>query len=297
VSSVAERSPRWRDSLDTSVWHCSLPALNSVNPASKSATAGRRKSARQKQSHADRAYLEVRNNILKGNLPVGMAISRRKLATELHISVPPVTEALLRLEGEGLIESKPRVGTRVRIPTRQDVEDRSILREALEVQAARLFAERALPSERKELQKIGQRVDRLYGAYEKGPADREFLFSVNSCHMSLHLRIAECARCQALREAIEKEQVLIFNWLHDIAVQRRTLSSDYHTSLTAALAAGSPAKAESAMRHHIRHGLSEVIAGLEHIGREEGPWRSKNAQPPPKSANLAGIGSSHYLRS
>src|SRR3954453_1653199 len=41
-----------------------------------------------------RAYLEIRNKILKGDLPIGMALSRRQLATELNISVPPVTEAL-----------------------------------------------------------------------------------------------------------------------------------------------------------------------------------------------------------
>ena len=250
-----------------------------MNPPSKSATAGQRSPSGQKQSHADRAYSKIRDNILKGNLPVGVALSRRKLATELHISVPPVTEALLRLESEGLVESKPRVGTRVRIPTRQEVEDRSILREALEVQAARLFTERALPSERTELQRMGRGVDRLYAACEKGSVDRDFLFSVNTRHMSLHLKIAECARCPALRDAIEKEQVLIFNWLYDTAVQRRTLGSDYHTSLTAALATGSPAMAETAMRRHIRRGLSEVLAGLERLGSKEGSWRSNAAQP------------------
>ena len=59
----------------------------------------------------------------------------RKLAAELNISVPPVSEALQRLEREGLLESKPRVGTRVRIPTPQDIEDRCQVRE----RAANLF--------------------------------------------------------------------------------------------------------------------------------------------------------------
>src|SRR4051812_30806534 len=103
-------------------------------------------------SLAARAYLEIRNKILKGDLPVGEALSRRKLALDLGISVPPITEALQRLEREGLLESKPRVGTRVRVPTPRDVEDRSLVREALETQAARLFAERATLPEKKALQ-------------------------------------------------------------------------------------------------------------------------------------------------
>jgi DNA-binding GntR family transcriptional regulator len=67
----------------------------------------------------------------------------------------------------GLVESKPRVGTRVRVPTRQDIEDRSLVREALETQAARLFAGRATAAEKKELRQMGRRVDQLYAACEK----------------------------------------------------------------------------------------------------------------------------------
>ena len=217
--------------------------------------------------------MEIRNGILKGNLAVGVALSRRKLAADLGISVPPVTEALLRLESEGLVESRPRVGTRVRIPTRQEVEDRSLLREALETQAARLFAERATAAERKELQQMGERVDRLYAECEKGGVDRDFLFAAHTRHLEFHMRIAECARCPALRDAIEKEQVLIFNWLYDTAVQRSTLAADYHVTLTRALAGASPAAAEGAMRRHIRRGLREVLAGLERIGKRQGAWR------------------------
>ncbi|MES2660036.1 MAG: GntR family transcriptional regulator [Verrucomicrobiota bacterium] len=226
-------------------------------------------------SLSERAYLEIRNQILKGELPVGMALARRKLAEALHISVPPVSEALQRLEREGLVESKPRVGTRVRIPTRLEIEDRSLLREALETQAARLFAERATTAEKDELREMGMRVDQLYAAGEKCADDREFLFSVNTYHMKLHLHIAECARCPALRDAIEKEQVLIFNWLHDTAVQRKSLASDYHARLTDILSRGTAAQADKAMREHIRHGLQEVLNGLEQMDETTNGWRHK----------------------
>ena len=237
-------------------------------------------SSRESASLAGRAYVEIRNKILKGDLPVGMALSRRKLAEELNVSVPPVMEALQRLERDGLVESKPRVGTRVRIPTQQDVEDRSIVREALETQAARLFAERATTEEKEELRQMGRRVDQLYAATENSSADSEFLFSVNSYHMKLHLRIAECARCPALRDAIEKEQVLIFNWLFDTAAERRLLGSDFHARLSDALASESPDNAALAMRQHIRRGLREVLDGLAKSKHDEteASWRSKRKQ-------------------
>jgi GntR family transcriptional regulator, rspAB operon transcriptional repressor len=225
-------------------------------------------------SLSGRAYVEIRNKILKGDLAVGEALSRRKLASELSISVPPISEALQRLEREGLLESKPRVGTRVRVPTPQDVEDRSLVREALETQAARLFAERATPGEKKSLQQMGRKVDQLYASCETA-SDRNFLFLVNTYHMSLHLRIAECARCPALRDAIEKEQVLIFNCLYETAVQRRNLASDHHARLTDALARGTPAQADVAMRQHIRTGLKEVLKGLQHLDRKGSSWRHR----------------------
>jgi GntR family transcriptional regulator, rspAB operon transcriptional repressor len=207
-------------------------------------------------------------------------LSRRKLAEKLNISVPPVSEALQRLERDGLVESRPRAGTRVRIPTRQDVEDRSLVREALETQAARLFAERATPTEKKELRQMGRRMDQLYVAADTDPTDRDFLFSANTYHMRLHLRIAECARCRALRDAIEKEQVLIFNWLFDTAAKRRTLGSNFHTLLTDALSIGTPEAAASAMRRHIQRGLDEVLGGLNRIDSErKNVWRPSKARP------------------
>src|SRR6201996_7406780 len=95
--------------------------------------------ARQSEGLAAEAYLTVRDRILRGELKIGQPISRRRLAAELGMSFLPVSEALLRLENEGLVESRPRAGTRVRMPTREDVEGQYIVREALEGQGARAF--------------------------------------------------------------------------------------------------------------------------------------------------------------
>src|SRR5437879_2002130 len=61
------------------------------------------------------------------------------------MSLLPVSEALQRLENDGVVESVPRVGTRVCLPTPQDIRERYEIREALESQSARLFAEKASP--------------------------------------------------------------------------------------------------------------------------------------------------------
>ena len=95
-------------------------------------------------SLSEHAYLLIRERILKGEIPLGGALSRRKLASELGVSLLPVAEALQRLENEGLVESQPRVGTRVCLPTAQDIRDRYEIREALESQAARATSSREI---------------------------------------------------------------------------------------------------------------------------------------------------------
>ena len=57
-------------------------------------------------SLADQAYEAIRGEILRGQLRPGTPLSRRRLALEMGMSVIPVTDALRRLEGDGLVESR-----------------------------------------------------------------------------------------------------------------------------------------------------------------------------------------------
>src|ERR1041384_5323133 len=134
-------------------------------------------------SLAAEAYEFVRQRILRGELPLGQVISRRKIAAELSMSFLPVSEALLRLEFEGLLESRPRAGTRVRIPSPEDVKGHYVVREALEGQAAMRFTEVATAAERAELKRLAARVDALCMQ-----SDRPLYLSV---HQKLHGRIAQ----------------------------------------------------------------------------------------------------------
>src|SRR6516162_5612510 len=147
---------------------------------------------------AGEAYVTVRERILRGELAIGQVISRRKIAAELGMSFLPVSEALLRLEHEGLLESRPRAGTRVRVPTREDVMGHYVVREALEVQAAMLFATVATLEKRAELLKLAARVDGL-SVQQDG---NRFVYL--SLHEKLHRRIAESGRCPALCDAIDQ---------------------------------------------------------------------------------------------
>jgi GntR family transcriptional regulator, rspAB operon transcriptional repressor len=223
------------------------------------------------QSLSDRAYESIRDKILRGQYPLGAALSRRELAKELRMSFLPVSEAIRRLEIDGLVESKPRVGTRVRVPTRDDIVERYALREALETQAARLCSANADASGRKELLTMAFHLDQLYAS--SAGADEEFLYSVHTYHVRFHLRVAEMAGNSLLRRAIEREQVLIFNWLFDTAAEQRSLPPRFHADLATALTGAKVEVADRAMREHIRHGMDRVLEIMHPNAAEDSGWR------------------------
>ena len=214
-------------------------------------------------SLAQHAYQAIRDRILKGELALGAPLSRRKLAVELGMSLLPVAEALQRLEAEGMVESRPRIGTRVCQPTAEDIRERYEVREALESQAARLFAEKASARERQELKKMAERMDQLFKRCFNGQrSSAEFLYDVHNYHARLHLRIAECAGCRLLGQALERNHVMIFNWIYDVAAERPPLPPRFHQDLIDAISQGDPEVADRAMRAHVRYGLSNILRGI-----------------------------------
>jgi DNA-binding GntR family transcriptional regulator len=131
------------------------------------------------------------------------------------------------------------------------------VRAALEAEAARLFAEAATAQERAELQRLAARVDALS---TRTDGDR-FLYL--SLHEKLHRRIAECTRCPALCDAIEKNHVLASTWL---CVTRQAAPGESlrrHQDLVKVLAEGTPAMAAEAMRAHINSALQNTLHRLE----------------------------------
>jgi DNA-binding GntR family transcriptional regulator len=223
------------------------------------AKADRARKPSENNGLAGEAYVTVRERILRGELAIGQVISRRKVAAELGMSFLPVSEALLRLEHEGLLESRPRAGTRVRVPTRPDVQGHYVVREALESQAAMLFAVQATHDERSELMKLAARVDAL-SVHTEG---NRFIYL--NLHEKLHRRIAECARCTALADAIARTSALASIWLCATRATTPGNPPSHHENLMKVLVAGDPAAASDAMRKHIRSSMENALRRLE-------PW-------------------------
>jgi DNA-binding GntR family transcriptional regulator len=221
---------------------------------------------------ADQAYAAIREDILRGRLRPGTALSRRRLAEELGVSAVPVAEALRRLEDDRLVESRARAGTRVRVHSEDDVRQLYELREALETQSARLFCQRATPRQRQEVRRLAEQIDVLFARLAAG-GDAEFGYAVHTHHVQFHMRIAEYAGSPLLKDMIERQHVLILNWLFDLAGRRTPLPPGFHARLAEALVSRDIPRADEAMRAHVRYGLTEVSGRIAALAASE--WRDR----------------------
>jgi len=227
-------------------------------------------------SLAAQAYTAIRNKILKGQISLGQAISRRGIAAELGMSFIPVAEAMQRLEADGMLESLPRIGTRVRVPSASDVRDRYVIREALEVQSARLFCQKASATEREELSVMARQLDEMA---ERNSAAGEQQFEFQSLHVRFHMRIAECTGCIPLYDLVEKNQVLIFNWLFDVAADSQ-MPPQWHADLVAVLNGNDPDVAALAMGTHIRTGMADIQSAIAQRFGTDLSWVQRRTDAP-----------------
>ncbi len=214
---------------------------------------------------SEQVYRYVRDRILSGEYTFGTVISRRDLAQELGMSLVPVNDAMSRLENEYLIENTPRVGTKVRTPTPQDIRGFWAVREGLETQSARLFARMATKKERSELIEMAKELDRMHeSATDSDQPDPKVLHPWRCAHMRFHTQIAECTRLPFLAAQIERNQLLVFNWFYDHQLYGgRRLPAHWHEQLAQVLAGGSEEEADAAMRKHLHNKLEELMLSLE----------------------------------
>jgi GntR family transcriptional regulator, rspAB operon transcriptional repressor len=210
---------------------------------------------------------------VQGRLGFGAVLSPRQLGREMGMSFLPVADALTRLESEGLVETRDRVGTRVKVPTVEDIEGVFTVREALESQVARLCAERATAEQRRQLKLVSRQVDERYAASNRGPFVLKDWLETSNFHVAFHRMIADFAQCPRLREAIEKSQVLTFKIQFDNALRRKKRPRNWHQLLASALIKGDSATADAAARIHVRYGMADVVTCVQEMNIEE-RWRN-----------------------
>lgn len=130
--------------------------------------------------------------IVEGQLAPGSKISEPELAKQFQVSRGPLREALMRVEGLGLIERIPHIGARVIQLSPTKLVELYAVREALEGMAARLAARNITEIELASLESLlsthSTHIDQVEGAsYFHQQGDFDF-----------HYRIIQASRNQQL---------------------------------------------------------------------------------------------------
>lgn len=142
---------------------------------------------------ADRAYVELRDQIVTLAIPPGAPINEESVGRELEIGRTPVREAIKRLALENLVAVYPRRGTFATEINITDLAHISDVRVQLEGHAAFRAAQRLTPEQREEL-------DRLLGTLD-GDGDAEALMRLDA---AVHRFIYRCAGNPYLRDTLER---------------------------------------------------------------------------------------------
>jgi len=77
----------------------------------------------------------IRTMIIRGDVPLGAAISERSISADLKVSKTPVREALAQLKNEGLVTIVPQSGVRVFTLSAREVREICAFRKILECAA------------------------------------------------------------------------------------------------------------------------------------------------------------------
>ena len=107
----------------------------------------------QRKSLGQHVFENLKNAIIKGDIPPGGRLIESRLAETLGISRTPVREAIHKLEREGYLGKLPRGGFSVLGLSRDDVEETFGIRSVLESYAARLATEKHREKDLKPLEK------------------------------------------------------------------------------------------------------------------------------------------------
>lgn len=87
-----------------------------------------------------RAYTFIRNKILEGAYPPGTSLSANALSAQVGVSRTPVLDALRRLQLDGLVVIRPKLGAMVKFMELKDFQELCWMRKVLESNAAGLAA-------------------------------------------------------------------------------------------------------------------------------------------------------------
>jgi DNA-binding GntR family transcriptional regulator len=217
----------------------------------------------------NRAYSAVRGHLLNGKLSAVRKLSRRSLAVEYGVSEASMKWIFGRLEAEGLLESSPQSGTRIRSVSAEEFRQVSELRALIEGYAAERAAARINASDLAAMRKscdvfaaLLAEAEQSSGRWDTTAKSRpeRALAAEHLFHGTLVRAGGNPTAARLVENLRVMGYVAYFSRFGSretvIAAYRRTLTE--HTAIVGALHRRDGAEAARLVREHVAHATEQI---------------------------------------
>ncbi len=191
------------------------------------------------------ALEHLRESIINGTLPMGEALSERKISENLGISKSPTREALSQLRDEGLVTIEPQKGARVFTLSESEVAQICDFRQAIETAAFELALERNADALSEELEQVVQDME---AAQQRGNSKR-YLQLDTTFHQVIFKHAANDYLAASYERYLGKIAALRTHL--SVLPQHTDLSFQEHKDLAAAARSKDMARIRSLLCDHI----------------------------------------------
>lgn len=217
-----------------------------------------------KQMQRHRVYEEIKHGIIFGRYAPGMVLNEKEICQSLKISRTPYREALFRLELDGLVLIKPKVGvvvTHTDLPALKDIFE---LRTILEGVAAQLAFKRIQQHNLESLKEVVDKTESL-------PPNAD-IFTYLELDAKFHQIIHEAQGNELLKDILDK----LYNQCMRLwnTIGRQELMTDLIKSsirdikkVYIAFLSNDPAEVERLVKEHFSSYLLTLVSHL--TGRTE----------------------------
>jgi DNA-binding GntR family transcriptional regulator len=216
-----------------------------------------------KVSLRETTYSQLKDLILNGQLRPSERLSENGLAKRFGVSRTPLREALMKLEEEGLIIGQRNLGYTVADLDITGFCNLLVVREALDVCAAKLACEKATEEDLERLRGVIDQMVALKDTDNLTPSA-----AAENLHLGLYIHrvIAEATRNEALVRATDQiyQQLRLALWLEVLWVDLEHTDLDEHQAIADAIIARDPEAAAKAASAHVQSSLKNM-SKLERI--------------------------------
>ena len=206
-------------------------------------------------AHLARSTIEdrLRNAILDGRLPCGMALRQQELATLFGVSRMPVREALRQLEAQGLLQVVQHKGAVIAPLITEDAAETYALRILLESEALRLSVPRLKATDFANARELVGRLAEETDFNQMGRLNRLF-------HMALYAQAPNKRLMRLVENGLsEEERFLRFNLS---AMSLGKVSQNDHYELLDAVEHRNTALGVELLTLHLQRGVDAITRYL-----------------------------------